>query len=42
MKMWSMEKKTNVLLGLFVGAIVAANLIGLKIADFGIFEARGK
>ncbi|MEA1964366.1 MAG: queuosine precursor transporter [Candidatus Aerophobetes bacterium] len=34
-----MEKKTNILLGLFVGAIVTANLIGLKIANFGIFEA---
>jgi len=32
-------KKTNILLGLFVGAIVTANLIGLKIADFSIFEA---
>ncbi len=35
----SIDEKTNILLGLFVGAIVAANLIGLKIADFGIFEA---
>ena len=35
----SIDEKTNSLLGLFVGAIVAANLIGLKIADFGIFEA---
>lgn len=34
-----MEKKTNILLGLFVGAIVTANLVGLKIANFGIFKA---
>jgi len=34
-----LEKKTNILLGLFVGAIVTANLIGLKIANFRIFEA---
>ena len=40
-KMWrlSREQKTNLLMGLFVGAIVAANLIGLKIADFVLFEA---
>lgn len=31
--------KTNILIGIFVGALVAANLIGLKIADFIIFEA---
>lgn len=37
--MFTTEKKTNILLGLFIGAIVAANLIGLKIANFGIFEA---
>jgi len=33
------EKKTNILLALFIGSLVAANLIGLKIADFIIFEA---
>ena len=33
------EKKTNILLALFIGSLVAANLIGLKIADFVIFEA---
>ena len=33
------EKKTNILLALFIGALVGANLIGLKIADFIIFEA---
>jgi len=33
------ENKTNILTGIFVGALVAANLIGLKIANFGIFEA---
>lgn len=37
--MSSLERKTNILLGLFVGAIVTANLTGLKIANFGIFEA---
>jgi len=31
--------KTNILLGIFVGALIAANLIGLKIAEFGIFQA---
>ncbi len=35
----SVGEKTNILLGLFVGSLVAANLIGLKIASFGIFEA---
>ena len=35
----SVEKKTNFLLGLFVACLVAANLVGLKIASFGIFEA---
>ncbi len=35
----SIREKTNILLGLFVGSLIAANLIGLKIADFGIFEA---
>lgn len=34
-----MENKTNILIGIFVGALIAANLIGLKIADFVIFEA---
>jgi uncharacterized integral membrane protein (TIGR00697 family) len=33
------EKKTNILLSLFIGSLVASNLIGLKIADFTIFEA---
>ena len=36
---FSMEGKTNLLLGLFVACLVTANLIGLKIATFGIFEA---
>ena len=35
----SVGEKTNILFGLFVGALVAANLIGLKIASFGLFEA---
>jgi len=34
-----LEAKTNLLLGLFVACLVAANLIGLKIASFGVFEA---
>ncbi len=34
-----MERKTNFLLALFIGCLVTANLIGLKIASFGIFEA---
>jgi len=33
------EKKTNILIGVFVGALIAANLIGLKVADFGVFVA---
>lgn len=33
------EKKTNILLALFIGSLTTANLIGLKIADFTIFEA---
>jgi len=32
-------EKTNILLGLFVGSLIAANLMGLKVANFGIFEA---
>ncbi len=36
---WTMERKTNLLLALFIGCLVSANLIGLKIASFGIFEA---
>ena len=36
---FDVDVKTNILLGIFVGSIVTANLIGLKIADFGIFEA---
>jgi len=35
----NIEIKTNILLGIFVGSLIAANLIGLKIADFGIFQA---
>lgn len=35
----TLENKTNILIGIFVGALIAANLIGLKIADFVIFEA---
>ena len=35
----SQEKKTNILLAIFIGSLVTANLIGLKIADFIIFEA---
>ncbi|MBN2067485.1 MAG: queuosine precursor transporter [Candidatus Diapherotrites archaeon] len=34
-----LEKKTNFLLALFVGCLVTANLIGLKVAYFGLFEA---
>ncbi len=33
---WTMERKTNFLLALFIGCLVAANLIGLKIASFGM------
>ena len=36
---FNIEIKTNILLGIFVGSLIAANLIGLKIADFGIFQA---
>ncbi len=36
---FSLEQKTNLLLGLFVASLVTANLIGLKIASFGFFEA---
>ena len=36
---YSLESKTNILLGVFVGSLIAANLIGLKIANFGFFEA---
>jgi uncharacterized integral membrane protein (TIGR00697 family) len=36
---WSVERKTNLLLALFIGCLVAANLIGLKIANFYLFEA---
>ncbi|MAG22172.1 MAG: hypothetical protein CL943_02610 [Candidatus Diapherotrites archaeon] len=35
----SLEQKTNFLLGLFVASLVAANLLSLKVASFGIFEA---
>ena len=33
------EQKTQILLGIFVAAIVMANLLGTKIADFGFFVA---
>ena len=33
------ENKTNILSGIFVGSLIAANLIGLKIGNFGIFHA---
>lgn len=36
---FSIEQKTSFLLALFVGCLVTANLIGLKIASFGFFEA---
>ena len=36
---FSIEQKTNFLLGLFVASLVTANLISLKIASFGFFEA---
>ena len=36
---WTIELKTNILYGVFVGSLIAANLIGLKVANFGIFEA---
>ena len=35
----TLENKTNILSGLFVGSLISANLIGLKVANFGIFEA---
>jgi uncharacterized integral membrane protein (TIGR00697 family) len=33
------EQKTQILLGIFIAAIVLANLLGTKIADFGLFVA---
>jgi len=36
---WDIEQKTSFLLALFVGCLVTANLIGLKIANFVFFEA---
>jgi len=36
---FTQEKKTNILLALFIGSLVTSNLIGLKVADFTIFEA---
>ncbi len=36
---FSLQRKTNLLLGLFVGCLITANLIGLKIASFYLFEA---
>ena len=36
---WNLEQKTGLLLGLFVACLVTANLISLKIATFGFFEA---
>jgi len=35
----SLNLKTNILLGLFVGSLIAANLIGLKVANFYLFDA---
>jgi len=35
---WDIEKKTNLLLGLFVAMIIAANLIGSKITAVGMIE----
>ncbi|MFH1424739.1 MAG: queuosine precursor transporter [archaeon] len=35
----NIEQKTTILSALFIGALVAANLMGTKIADFGIFIA---
>jgi len=35
----SIENKTNILMGIFVGALISANLIGLKVADFVLFPA---
>ncbi len=35
----STEQKTEILLGIFVAAIVSANLLGTKIADFSFFVA---
>ncbi len=36
---YTTERKTAILQSLFIGALVAVNLIGLKVADFGFFEA---
>ena len=36
---WTTERKTNTLSGIFVGCLIGANLIGLKIGNFGLFEA---
>lgn len=36
---YSIERKTTILQGLFIGSLVAVNLIGLKVANFGLFEA---
>jgi uncharacterized integral membrane protein (TIGR00697 family) len=35
---WDLKFKTNLLLGLFVASLIAANLIGSKIAKLGIIE----
>ena len=35
----TLDNKTNILMAIFVGSLIAANLIGLKIADFGLFQA---
>jgi len=35
---WNLEKKTNLLLGLFVASLIAANLIGTKITKFWFIE----
>ncbi len=37
--MFSKEQKLNLLLGLFVAALIGANLLGTKIADFVFFQA---
>ena len=35
---WNLESKTNLLLGLFVASLIAANLIGTKITKFWFIE----
>ncbi len=36
---FTQEFKTKILYGIFIGSLVAANLMGLKVADFGFFDA---